>query len=116
MMNIGDKVWIIDQDRRVYVDKDGNKSTYPIFREKFVERFIVGETRVSWLIDYSMNASFKKPVKIKKADAHSILYASEKEVEQRCWVEENRYKISERVRNCQDYETLSQIVDLLKVE
>lgn len=113
-MKIGDKVWIIDENRRVYVDKEGNRTSAPIFREKFVERYIIGETRVSWILGHRDDLDLKRGDKVKKADAQRIIYTSEKEIDERCWIRSNQYTISEEVRRCDDFAILNQIAELLK--
>ncbi|MGG4386521.1 hypothetical protein ABEX08_31530, partial [Priestia megaterium] len=76
-MKIGDRVWIKDEDRRIYVDDDGKRYDIPIYRKKFVERYIAGETRVSWLLSNSKEVSewhLKHADRIKKKDAHRIIF------------------------------------------
>jgi len=51
-MQIGNKVWIFDGNNREYVDDKGNKIQSPWYRGHFIERYIVGETKQSWVIGY----------------------------------------------------------------
>ncbi|MFJ8528321.1 hypothetical protein [Bacillus sp. NPDC094106] len=110
-MKIGDKVWIFDNSIRVYEDENGNRSHGTNFRAKFVERYIVGETRVSWIIGYSPGTSPDIGMKLKKKDR--TFFISEEEVKQACWVHEHRYKIRNKLDFCKDYEKIKQIADIL---
>lgn len=116
-MKVGDTVWKHDRNRRVYEYDNGDKSTSPIYRKSFREMYIIGETRVSWLISYwseSSEIALKNATKIKKAEAGRILFVGEEALDKHCWVHDNQYRISELVRKCSDYDTLKQIEKLLE--
>ncbi|WP_242325834.1 MULTISPECIES: hypothetical protein [Bacillus cereus group] len=114
MMKIGDKVWVFDDNIRVYEDENGNKSYRANFRAKFVERYIIGETRVSWIVGYRMDTSPDIGVKLKKKDR--TFFISEEEVEQACWIHNHRYKIKDKLDRCNDYGKLKQIADILNYQ
>jgi len=123
-MQIGDKVWIFDDNRRVYQDDKGNKTVSPWFRGHFVEKYIVGETKQSWLVGYKGNMlDDKTNIKVNKKNlTYSIgnnygrngkLYISEEEINQKCWMEENLRIIIRKVEQCTDYEKLRKIEEIL---
>jgi hypothetical protein len=112
-LQIGDSVWIKDENNRVYVDDNGVKHLSPILRKKFVEWFIVGETRISWEISKSPKSTWVKPVKVKKALVNKTFFTSEEEVEKTCWVETNRFRISRMVGDSKDFDKLKEIEKIL---
>ena len=87
-LKVGDKVWLFDQNRRVY-EKDSIISSAPIFSEYFYQVTITGETSRSWLIGRE---------KFSKKTLEGI-YTNETKAD-KIWDEENRYKITEKVRYC----------------
>ena len=122
-MQIGDKVWIFDNNHRIYEDDKGNKlSGAPWYRGHFVERYILGETKQSWIIgyendcvDYRFNLKVNKKTMI--VNGHALgtkLYLSEEEINQACWMQENSYKITQRLQRCNDYNILKQVEKLLE--
>jgi len=116
-MKIGDKVWIKDENHRVYVDDEGQRYNAPIYRKKFVERYIAGETRVSWLLTNSKEVNewhLKHAKKIKKNDAHRIIFTSEDQIDRHCWAIQNHYRIADLVRGCEDFYKLKKIEEILK--
>lgn len=118
-MKLGDKIWLFDDNRRVYVDDEGNKHQSPIYRKKFVPFYIVGETRVSWIVsNYTLDEipewAVAKGKKVKKVEANKTYWTSKEEVENKCWINENIYRIVEKVRHCKDYSLLKQIDNLIK--
>jgi hypothetical protein len=124
-MQIGDKVWIFDSNRRTYEDDQGNKLRSPWYRGYFVERFILGETKQSWIIgwhgatldsrgNYKVN---KKTLTYTNSYGGNFkIHTSEEEIDRECWIQENQYKIREAVGFCKDYEKLKKIEEILKIE
>jgi len=81
-MQIGDKVWIFDGNRRIYEDDKGNKTQNPWYRGHFVEKYIIGETKQSWIVGYKGNdidskTNFKAN---KKTLIYSIINNSYKQI------------------------------------
>ena len=122
-MQVGDKVWIFDNNRRYYKDDKGNKLTSSWYRGHFIELYIVGETTQSWLVGYKgENPDNRSCIKVNKKtlsykfeygrDGH--LYTSEEEIDKNCWVNDNQYKIHEAVNYCNDYDKLKAIEEILK--
>lgn len=100
LLGIGSTIWIFDQNRRVYRD---NRSR-PVYREYWRPIKITSETTRSWITEWGQ----KIP---KKGEHHGVCF-TEKEVDDKSWVEENRYKISEAVNRMRDAETLRAVAKL----
>jgi hypothetical protein len=115
-MKVGMKVWMFDPNHRVYVDDNGVRHTSPIYRKHFVEYYIIGETRVSWILSRSKDGDVKKGVKIKKSEADTLIFISEEELDKHCWVVENKYKIARAVETCSDYNIMKKIAEMLNLE
>ena len=118
-MKLGDKVWVFDSNIREYVDDEGKRHASPIYRKKFIECYIIGETRVSWIIShYTLEEApewaVKKGTKVKKADEGKKFWSSEEDVEKECWIFGNAYRISEKVRKCDDYDILKRIDEMIE--
>lgn len=123
-MQVGDKVWIFDSNRRRYEDDKGNKLVSCWYRGHFSENYIIGETKQSWIVgckgssldnrnNYKVN---KKNLTYSTTNMYGKdgrLYISEEEVEQNCWLHDNRYKIREQVERCSDYDKLKNIEEIL---
>jgi hypothetical protein len=115
-MKVGDVVWKFDPNHYVYVDDNGVRHKSPIYRKHFVKHYIIGETKVSWIISRFKDIDIENGIKIKKKEAERILYTSEEEIDKHCWVIENRIKISDAVRMCYDYDTMKKTAELLNLE
>lgn len=100
-LKIGDTVWVFDHHRRVYPpDKKGG----PIFREHFYPVTIKSATTRSWVLSNGRKVNRKTLAGI---------FVSEADVEKRCWVQENRYRISRQLERCDDYEVFKSVEKLL---
>lgn len=86
-MKVGDKVWLFDQNRRIY-QKDGIISASPIYSEHFRQAKIEGETSRSWII-YG-----------EKYPKASPGFFTDAEKEEDIWDKENRMRLIEQVRRC----------------
>ena len=53
-MQTGDKVWIFDSNNREYKDDKGNQLDRCWYRGHFVEKYIIGETKQSWIVGYNL--------------------------------------------------------------
>lgn len=115
-MKVGDKLWYRDGTKSAWLP--GGSAKRPE-RDYWVEREIVGETRVSWLIGRPGEKDGWDVVKIKKtefADGRrpSFYAVSEEEIAQRVYVADHGgYKLGERVQRCYDYATVCKIVAAL---
>ena len=108
-MKINDKVWIFDINHRVYESGDST----PVFRKHFVECYIIGETTQSWILAPSMDWSINFGIKYKKKNPIKEIYESQEEIDNACWINDNRYNLSEKIHRCNNYEILSKINKLL---
>jgi len=97
-------IWVFDENRRVY-PKEGGRC---IWREHWVKRKVVGETKRSWILE----GYGRVREKVSKSSPLTHLYAfSEEEVSQKAWVHDNAIKICERVRNA----SYQQLMDISKI-
>jgi hypothetical protein len=124
-MQIGDKVWIFDSNHRCYEDNRGNKLDRCWYRGYFVERYIVGETKQSWLVGHEGGKPDDRwNIKVNKKTLtypgsygkDGRLYISEEEIDRACWLNDNQYRIREDVGRCRDYEKLKKIDEILKTD
>lgn len=111
--HVGMKVWAFDVNRRVYRrDENGRAVGGPIWREHWAPRFVIGETRVSWLVgdEFMLGKSewFKRADKIAKKDWPGSLALSEEDIDRRAFVE-GRWALADRIKSCTDYDTLKKI-------
>jgi hypothetical protein len=97
-VKVGDTLWLFDINRRVYPrDEKGRATGSPIWREHWVPHEITGETSRSWLIGWRG--------KVPKKGGRGIAFDAA-EIDRNAWVIENRYRISESVRQCDDFDRL----------
>jgi len=124
-MQIGDKVWIFDSNNREYKDDKGNKTQSPWYRGYFIEKYIIGEVKGNLIIGYKGSAvEDKSNIKVNKKTLSykgkygldGILYVSEEEIDHKCWVHNNQYKIQDLVIRCNDYNKLRKIEEILLSE
>lgn len=123
-MQVADKVWIFDINTRRYEDDKGNKLDRCWYRGHFVEKYIVGETKQSWIvghkeasIDNRSNLKVNKKTLTYKSNygTDGKLYTSEEEINRACWLHDNHYRIQEQVRWCKDYDKLKKIEEILQL-
>jgi hypothetical protein len=108
MPNVGDTVWVFDGNRTVYKrDETGRRFGAPIWREHWRPEEIVSETTRSWITKWGTKISKKNP--------GVLVIFSEEELDKRCWIKDNQYKIIDKIRyENLDYDTLKAIDDLIK--
>lgn len=53
-------IWYFDQNRRVYVDENGNRTSAPIYRHHWLKLDIVSETKQSWVYSRGTKVPKKK--------------------------------------------------------
>ena len=96
---------MFDSSRRVYARNDKGMSVgAPIWREKWREEEIVGETRASWVL--------KGGRKIPKRGGIGIAF-SEEEIDRLEYINTHRYRIAAAVERCDDFEILSNVAELV---
>jgi len=99
-LQVGDRVWIFDGNRRIYIKGQSG----PVFREHFRPLTIDAETRISWVL------SDGRKINKKTLDG---CYPTEESVDDACWIQDHSYRISEEVRRCRSAATLKQIASLV---
>jgi hypothetical protein len=124
-MQVGDKVWIFDGNRRSYEDDKGNKLSSCWYRYHFQEMYILGETKQSWLVGYKgWSPEDRNNIKVNKKTLEykaeygkdGVLYISEEQVERKIWLNDNGFKIRDKAYNCKDYDKLIKIAEILEMK
>lgn len=113
-VGIGSTVWIFDSNRRVYPKPPPGKiyaEGGPIWREHYGPHKIVGETRVSWVLDREGGRKIPK----KRAPNSYICYSQE-EIDEQCWIHENRSRISHLVNRLEDPAVLREVARLVNYQ
>jgi len=111
-LGIGSKIWVYDENKRVYVDDAGNKTNSPNPRHYWRECEIVGENKTSWI------AGYHDEIKINKktlASRHQIAYSLD-EIERWLFVHYHRFALIDALRYCTDCDKLKAIAKILEVE
>jgi len=97
-IKIGTRCWVVDGNRRKY-DKDNNL----IYRYQWVEKVVVGETSMSWIVGYGPGLAHGD-VKFSKKDAREQrrmgVVWSERELKERLWDNKHRYKVIDQLGRC----------------
>jgi hypothetical protein len=109
-VKVGDKVFLFDGNRRIY-RKDRLVSSSPIYREHFVERLIVGETRVSWIVGMSADTPWTHAKYPKKFNPHRRFWRAD-QIDAAVWAHDNRYEISQEIQRI-DEDLLRKVADLI---
>jgi len=88
------------------------------------ERFVVGETRVSWIIGETRDTTPEQSWRVEKIAKAALRLATwpigwapnREAVDRDIWVSANAYRISEAVRRVRNYTTLREIARLAGYE
>lgn len=109
-MEIGDKFWGFDWNRRVY-PKEKKGFQGPIFAEYFYRVEITGETSRSWIFssEGSTMERFKAP---KKGPDNRRMFFTDEEKADKVWSHDNRQPIIRDVNRC-DVATLRAIAAIV---
>ena len=111
---IGDTVYLRDENRRHYVSTQFGS----VYRKYFAPFRIVGETKTSWLLSPGDWKVEKQTGRLRRPK-HGFfgmcdrVFWSLEEVDDDCYIAENRHPISQHVLACQSATTLRQIATLL---
>lgn len=108
--HVGMKLWVFDQNRRVYA-KDANGKSFggPIWREHWVPTEIIGETSRSWLIGPEwMKTQLTRADKLAKKSFPGHYALSEADIDKAAFVRD-RSKLADAIHRCADYDTLKTI-------
>ena len=102
-MKVGDQVWI-RTGRRVYPHRDAKGYTgRTLPRGSWEKRWIIGETRVSWILGYeNVQPIVKGPArygqtKIKKKQARKYIAGTREEIEFRIWLTHESHRIATKI-------------------
>ena len=115
-VNVGDPIWYFDVNCRVYrKDANGRSMGGPIWAEHWREYAIIGQTSRSWIVGTESGCIFGKIPKNKHCSWRGYARSKE-EIQQKAYIEENRYAISEKLRSIDDYAVLRQIATLIGYE
>lgn len=108
-VKIGSPVWIYDENRREYVDGK------IVHRSHWVKTVIVGETKLSWIIERGDVKLPKKAFALPFGRHNECRWfaLSEADIDADVWSHEHRSKIRNRVDFC-DVETLRKIAEILR--
>jgi hypothetical protein len=104
-LKIGSVVWKMDQNHRVYIEKD----SAPDYRSYWVPVTIKGETSRSWITSWYDE-------KVPKNGEHPSYAFTEKEVDDKCWVKDYRWRLRERIDVEADADKLRAIAKILDWE
>jgi hypothetical protein len=112
-------IWRFDEGRRRYAPAPKGAFGALIWREHWHRVFVVGETRVSWLV--ALSSTGPGEIKVSKKDlaegklAH-LWTLTEKDVDDAVWVHENAYRIGEAVGRMRDPEKLRRVAEIVGYE
>lgn len=124
-LKMGDVIWQFDVNSRQYRTRKGHSYGSPIWRAHWRPMVIVGETKMSWLVvsqslaQYSHGQALdpKRCVKLSKKNPDRISWVfSEEELDERSWINDNRVRLSEVIRDFKDYETLKKVAALINFQ
>jgi hypothetical protein len=112
-------IWRFDENRRRYTTVPKGAFGELIWREHWHKAYVVGETRVSWLVSFSSTGPGQ--IKVSKRDlaAGKIAHQwtlTEEGVDDATWVHENAYRIGEAVRRTRDPEKLRRVAAIVGYE
>lgn len=114
---IGETLYIQDENRRLYQDDAGNKTSTANIRYKWRPFTVVGETRDSWVLEFGVKIS--KATWELRAQRHPGLgrFAhTAEQMEDAIWRDTHRSAILRAVQDTTDTPTLRQIAALLGME
>lgn len=101
-MTLPSEVWRFNPNRRHYKrDANGHSVGGPIYAHHWYSDAVVGETRLSWLLE----SGDKVPKKYAVTD-RAVVDAD-------IWVNAHRHRVSQGVAHCSDITTLKAIADLI---
>lgn len=113
-MKIGDVVYRFDENRRVYRDKSFGGGGGPVYREHFEPLKIVGENRVSWILEHGWKVNkktFRGEVAAYQFGGRGFFTAEG--MENDIWDHEHRHKIVDAVRRVATIDQLRRVADIL---
>jgi putative ribosome biogenesis GTPase RsgA len=109
-MNGIHKIWLKDENRRIYQDDKGNKTSTPNERHYWVECEVVSETSRSYIVKYRGETKVPKNRELIVGDWVAF---SQEEVDAKVFKATHAYKIAEKVRSL-DAMKLKQVAELIE--
>lgn len=116
-IKVGATVWVFDVDRRIYPKPEAGRtwaSGGPIYREHFVPRLVVGETSRSWILSCRTKVDKKTLESARDSRGYRKRIYNEAQVDDACFLNDERRRISEDVAGSTDVGLLRRIDELLK--
>ena len=111
MLKIGDTIYRFDGNRRTYRDVQSG----PIYREHFEALKIVGENKVSWLLERGWKANKKSLSSAKALEYGGRGFFTAQGMEDDIWQHEHRHLIRRLFDNCTPVQ-LKVIADILQYQ
>jgi hypothetical protein len=121
-IDLGSTVWEFDDTIRQYTERRNMFSGDIIFRAKFRERIVVGETPRSWIVGYYMGSGdnrqlrevgkMPKSGKVSKERVRAVFYTKQA-MEDAIFINDHRHKLAEFVRRVDDADVLRKVADLV---
>lgn len=110
---IGQTVWWFDTNRRVYLrDENGCATGSPIYREHWRQTKIVSETPRSWITEWNHKID-KKTGQCRTVYGMVTFAYSLAEIDDKCWLHDHRYALSDHLRSCDDVALLRSIAAMV---
>lgn len=122
-MKIGDSVWIYDSNCRIYPKDENGKhipNSSPDYRLSWLEKFVIGETRISWIVANSRDAKpgqkwrchkIPKKPEFQSTEVRGVAYSAE-ELDAAVWQSSHRWRVIRMVEHCNG-DTLRKIAELV---
>lgn len=110
---VGSTLWIFDANRRVYPKEKlppGKlwSSGPPIWREHWMPKVIVGETRVSWILGHDQGRKISKR-DLAAGKVRGVL-TSERDLDAACYVNEHAHAVADRVSRLSGGEQAAEVL------
>ena len=97
--------WVFDSNHRVYRrNADGRAIGGPIWREHWRKVTIVDSNRRSWITSSG--------ARIPKGGGRDYAFSLQ-EIEQAAFVHDHKYRISEMIRACLDYDKIKKVAEIM---
>lgn len=112
-LQVGDTIWVFDDNHRVYTKpQKGRAWGKIIWREHWVPRTIIGETRVSF--EYATRGGRKREGTIpKRGPLPSNIALSQQHIDEYEWVNRHKYRLSRDVERITDPATLRKVAEII---
>lgn len=108
---IGDPVWVYDQNLRVYrrSPETGKAIGSPVYRESFRKFEITSESKTSWVVGRRDNDRVIAKISKNGMSSGGIMAFSEQELDDLCFINDNRHQISHHISTIIDATVLREV-------